>query len=112
MDYLDRNTAETWAIDEDGTEIPGTGMRVVNAPQCPSHDMFGGRCIGVNGHGGSHWSYDSFGRYCQWWDGPLNPHDVASSQTPDDHDSYVRPKDRYPDTYVARTQWVPIEDVP
>lgn len=104
--------AETWSIDDDGNPIPGTGRRLIKAKRCESTDaMATQRCIGVDGHDGFHWRYDHLGRYC-WWKGgdAHDPMEIVSGSVPDGHSDYVKPRDRYADTYTARSQWIPIED--
>jgi hypothetical protein len=87
--------SETWALDDDGNEIAGSGFRRVYAERCDSEGLFG-RCIGVKGHEGLHWHYSEYGSYCSWVgdDVKLGEFDVAASMTPCGHNDYVVPSER------------------
>lgn len=104
---------ENWGIDEEGNHVPGTGYMVISAKRCQAEEIFGRRCIGVEGHEGSHWVYDDMGAYHQWWDKPCKeepPLNVAASTSPDGAKGYVRPSERYEETHIAHTRWEPIDD--
>lgn len=103
---------ESWAIDEEGRRIPGTGMRLEKAERCPSEFVYIRQCIGAKGHSGSHWCYSETGMYEQWWDETSEPapENVAASSTPDGNENYVRPSERHDETYMGKSKWHPIED--
>jgi len=109
------DTSETWAIDENGNEIPGTGYKIISAKRCPEHNVLSPhQCVGVEGHSGDHWCYDALGSYC-WWINRIEipevkPTDAVSGKTPYGHTSYVFPADREKDTYLAHTKYEKIED--
>lgn len=91
----DERFSETWAIDDEGNDVPGSGVRRVYAERCED-DGIHGRCIGVKGHEGLHWRYSEYGSYCSWVgdDVKLEDYDIASSMTPCGHPKYVPPTDR------------------
>ncbi len=102
---------ETWAIDDQGNPVPGTGRRLAGAKRCKSEWQPSTRCVGVEGHEHEwHFCYDATGWLRRWRDHCENSMDIAASLTPPGHENYRFPYEMEPETYLAHTQWVPIED--
>lgn len=106
------NEFETWALDENGNDVPGTGRRYLPADRCKS-ERLGLRCVGVDGHDGRHWRYDELGWY-SWWrnDATDEPDEIAGGRTPPGHARYVHPSDRFAETHVAHGRCEAIKEAP
>lgn len=103
--------AETWALDEDDNEVPGTRMRCIGADRCKAEWLGGDRCVGVAGHSGKHWRYNGLGWY-RWWrnDDTEEQDGIAGGITPPSHARYVHPIDRAEETHIAHSRWAPSEE--
>ncbi len=76
----------------DGT----TWTKTVYAEQCEEKTfLLGGRCQGVKGHSGDHWSYSLRGEYQHTCE------DGGCSSTPPGHASYVNPVDKFEERALA-----------
>jgi len=74
------------------TDGKGYWLRREWKQQCPAKVFFYGRCQGVKGHPGVHWSYSASGNF-EWaanGQARKNPDAVAGS-TPPGHKEYVSP---------------------
>ena len=94
---------ETWALDDDFNEIPGTGMRWEGPERCEEEYVFGGQCIREWGHEGRCVCYDQYGSYCYW-----NGDEEFCGSVPAGHKDYVHPTDV--ETYISLGEWLPIRD--
>lgn len=96
---------ETWALDDEGNHIPGTGMRWVGPERCEEEWIFGGQCVGEKGHEGPCWFYGETGSYNHWGDS-----EKLSGIIPPDHDEYPNPVDMQDQTYMGLGGWEYIEE--
>jgi hypothetical protein len=83
----------------------GQWFRTIWESQCPSKDVCGLKCQGIDGHMGCHWAYKQDGSYAFWkneTDKDLDEN-IAGGWTPPDHDSYVNPADKYNDYYMKHS---------
>lgn len=98
--------SETWAIDDDGEQIPGTGMKWVGPERCEEEFIFGGQCVREWGHEGTCWCYGESGSYHHW-----NGDDGEfAGMIPPGHDNYPNPVDMQDQTYNGLGGWEPIEE--
>jgi len=97
---------ETWAIDDNGDQIPGTGSYWEGPERCEEEWLFGDTCIREVGHDGPCFCYDDHGSYCHWnhKDGEL------SGSIPAGHDEYPRPEDMHCKSAVGLGSWKEIEE--
>ena len=99
--------SETWALDDNGDPIPGTGMRWEGPERCGEEVFMAGQCIGPEGHEGKHFCYNDTGCYC--WDDPDKTDGIAAGQTPAGHEDWPHPVDVYEKTWVGLGGWHEID---
>ena len=92
---------ETWAIDDEGNQIPGTGLRWVGPERCEEEWLFGGTCIREVGHDGPCFCYDDYGSYCHW----NHKDDELSGSTPSGHEHHKSPGDTRHLTDIGQGKW-------
>ncbi len=102
----DWGRSETWAIDDEGEQIPGTGSYWEGPEQCEEEWIFDGQCQAEVGHDGPCWCYSGSGSLNQW----NHKDDELTSMTPPGHENYIDPIDMAPRTHVALGSWKPIDD--
>ena len=97
---------ETWAIDDDGEQIPGTGSRWVGPERCEQEHFMGGQCIHEWGHEGECHCYSDYGSLGHWNGGK----GVLPGSIPPGHGEYTDPIDMHPWTDIGLGSWEAIED--
>lgn len=72
-------------------------------PQCADEGFFYGKCQGVKGHKGCHWSYRSDGSYGYWVnedDSDSIEEGVGAGSIPPDNEKYIHPKEKSEEYYL------------
>lgn len=83
------------------TDDQGNWWRREWKPQCNEEVFMAGRCQGVKGHTGVHWSYRHCGSFA-WDDNDEAPeHDGCSGSIPPDHKEYKTPLEMQKHYYMS-----------
>lgn len=98
-------STETWALDDKGNKVPGTGLVWVGPERCEEKFFLGGRCVGPKDHPGHCWCYSETGCYNHW-----NGVDEYDGIIPPDHKDYPNPIDMIDQTYRGLGEWEVIEE--
>jgi len=107
-DYMPKSfmeDIESLSFNEDhvlySTDGKGNWWRREWKSQCNEEVFMSGRCQGVQGHKGVHWSFKPCGSFA-WDDNDESPeHDGCSGSTPPDHKEYKTPKEMQQHYYMS-----------
>lgn len=92
------------------TDGKGRWWKTEYKRQCPEGVFLRGRCQGVEGHLGVHWSYDAHGSFC-YDDNDNDPSEGGcSGSIPPDHKSYRTPLEMSSHYYMSHSTHVEVVD--